>query len=169
MSDYRTVPLTQGKFALVDQQDFGRVTEFKWYAGRYKNACGDLIYYAQRRNRSGTGPKTIMLHRFILNAPGGLQVDHIDRRSRLDCRRGNLRLATTAQNAANRGKQSNKTSCFKGASWHKGKWESQIKVGGRSLYLGRFSTEEDAARAYNTAATLHFGEFARLNIVPQAP
>ena len=170
MTNYGVVPLSQGKHALVDLQDLDRVFQFKWYAMRGKDACGAPVYYAGRGDYSSGSRKGVLLHRFILNAPPGMDVDHIDRTRTLDCRRCNIRLATRSQNIANSRKRLNAMhSRYKGVTRCKGKWQAAIKGGGRNIYLGRFANEDDAAAAYNAAATLHFGEFALLNnVVPPA-
>jgi hypothetical protein len=105
------------------------------------------------------------LHRFILDAPSALEVDHINGNG-LDCRRSNLRLATHKQNLRNQAAHSG-TSRYKGVSWNRQRngWDAQICLNGKNRYLGRFRTEVEAAKAYNEGARLHFGEFARLNEV----
>jgi hypothetical protein len=106
------------------------------------------------------------MHRTILGAPQGHMVDHINRDG-LDNRRINLRAATRAQNACNAIKRHSirSTSQFKGVHWDKARsrWAAQIKKLGKVTNIGRFISEEDAARAYDTAAKKVYGEFARLN------
>jgi hypothetical protein len=95
--------------------------------------------------------------------PAGM-LDHIDG-DRVNNRIGNLRIATRAQNAANRRPRAGGTSQFKGVSWDKdrGEWRARIKVDGRWRHLGRFTNPEDAARAYDLAAVEAFGAFALTN------
>lgn len=94
---------------------------------------------------------------------GGSEIDHIDRNPTNNAI-ANLRLATSSQQKQNKGVQSNSRSGLKGAFFHasrKGKkWRTQIKVGGRIIFLGYFHTAEEAHEAYATAAREHFGEFA---------
>jgi hypothetical protein len=153
------VPLTQGKVALIDDEDAERVLAYKWSAwwdSRSKQ-------WRVGRTTVSNGRKIMVyLHRFILSAPSGLQVDHKNMDS-LDNRRSNLRLATNAQNHCNRKRQSDNTSGFKGVDWHKNRFRAQIKHLGVKYFLGNFTTAEAAARAYDAAALLLHGEFARVN------
>lgn len=104
------------------------------------------------------------MHRFILDAPHGMEVDHKNGDG-LDCRRENMRLATRKQNAFNRKRPSVNTSGFKGVTLVKptGKWLAQIEVGGKNMHLGTYESKIEAARAYDKAAIKYHGEFARLN------
>jgi hypothetical protein len=105
--------------------------------------------------------KRVLLHCELLGRTG---VDHINGDT-LDNTRKNLRPATKSQNAMNSVKRSAASSKFKGVSWHKQhkKWVTRITLGGRCHHVGLFHLEEDAARAYDCAASKMFGEFARLN------
>lgn len=161
----KTLPLSQGLHAIVDDEDYSRVSCYKWSAVKRKEACGTPVYIAVRTTGSRGHQKSISLHRFILSAPVGYDVDHKDRTRCLDCRRSNLRLATRSQNLANARKRLGGTSKYKGVTKKPtGKpWMSRIAKEGEQIYLGRFDTEEAAARAYNSAAVELFGEFALLN------
>jgi hypothetical protein len=111
------------------------------------------------------------MHRVIMDANAGMEVDHEKHRPLpekvVDNRKANLRVCTTQQNQANRRPNRGCTSAFKGVSLLKreGKWRAQITVDGRNRYLGRFTDEFAAARAYDAAALEHFGEFAHTNRV----
>jgi hypothetical protein len=110
------------------------------------------------------------LHRLLLNAPPELQVDHINGDG-LDNRRSNLRLATGSQNQGNsRKRRDGVTSQYRGVSWNKraGKWQALLRREGKLQYLGYFSDEEAAARAYDAAALEQWGSFARLNFPERA-
>lgn len=130
---------------------------------------GDSVnrtFYAYRPDRSTGKQVNILLHRFILDAPKGVKVDHKDLDG-LNCTRNNLRLATASQNQHNRDKQANNTTGYKGVTLHKptGKYRAQMTVKGRPKHLGLFTTREEAAQCYNEAATRIHGEFARLNAI----
>lgn len=149
------IPLTRGLVALVDDEDYERVAAFgSWSGARYSRSG---LFYASRAS-SGT---TIYMHRFILSASKGEEVDHRNHDG-LDNRRSNLRLATKSQNHGNERKTDlPTTSRFKGvsASLKKG-WRAQIMVNGLNRHIGYFVSENDAAAAYAEAARAAFGEFA---------
>lgn len=114
--------------------------------------------------------RALRLHRIITKAPEGLIVDHINGMA-LDNRKINLRTTTQANNNKNAKKRNNaKSSKYKGVHFSKreGKWKSQIQLNGMKKALGTFSTEIEAAKAYNNAATTLHGEFARLNNLKDA-
>ncbi len=169
MLNYCTIPLTRGKVALVDAADFPRVSQYTWYAKQHYRS--KHLWYAYRGVQVDYVKHYIALHRFILDAPPGVHVDHINGDG-FDNRRSNLRFANQKQNGANQrkpvAKPSGYSSRFKGVTWRKReeKWVAQIKVDYRNHWLGYFNTEEDAARAYNDAALDHWGEFAQLNSLP---
>lgn len=112
----------------------------------------------------------VILARLIMNAPTGMEVDHISTDT-LDNRKANLRICTMLQNRGNRNKQANNSSVYKGVTYNKHrynkrkKWQAKICSNGVHIHLGRFLTAEEAAAAYNTKAVELFGEFARLNVI----
>jgi hypothetical protein len=159
----KLIPLNQGKYAIVDDEDFEWLNQWKW---TYNPHGGG---YASRTDRSGGKQKTILMHRVILGAKDGEQVDHINR-NRLDNRKENLRLCTPADNAKNAGKRKDgKTSKYKGVYYCKknNKYGSAIQVNGKRISLGYYDEELDAAYYYNMKAKELHGEFAVLNDIPE--
>jgi len=147
------IPLTQDMFAFVDDAGYERLSAYKWFAEKNR----DRTFYARRV----AGGKRVHMHREVLPPPSGMFTDHIDGNG-LNNQRSNLRVATLAQNNANRRK-------LRGASRHlgvsptkRGKWRMQI----RTPY-GRITeyhnTEDAAALSYNVFASKVHGEFAKLN------
>jgi hypothetical protein len=154
----KEIPLTQGKIALVDDEDYPYLSAFNWCATKDRNK-----WYAVRSFRRNGKQVRVRMHMVILKAPAGLEVDHKNGNG-LDNRRDNLRLATRSQNKRNGIKLEGTSSIYKGVSWRKnlGKWQAIIYLP-KLTYLGSFNDEIEAARAYDAAAREHFGEFARLN------
>lgn len=139
-----------GKFAIVDDDDFDRVNKFKWYlSGKYPAKSLGV-----RPNRT-----KIYLHTFIMNTPKGMVTDHING-DELDARKSNLRICTVSQNTMNSKKSKNTSSKYKGVC-RINPWRAYI---GRRI-LGHFSSEIEAAKAYNEAAIKEYGEYAKLNII----
>lgn len=156
----KEIQLTQGKVAIVDDGDYEYLSQFKWFARKNTN-----VWYAQRHSPYVDGKrKTIHMHREIMSASGEHKVDHLDGNG-LNNVRSNLRLATQAQNQYNRPKQANNASGFKGVHLRASDnvWVAHITHDGIRKHLGRFSSSEEAARAYDAAAKEFHGEFARLN------
>jgi hypothetical protein len=161
--DFRRIDLGDGEWTIVDADVYYRLGRFKW------SAAGDdgKMYAARILRKTECGRiKTIYLHREIMNFPKRLLVDHKNCNS-LDNRRDNLRLATCSQNMYNRSKTKSKTtSKYVGVTYGKDrhKWEVAIYCQKRKIWLGRFDSEIDAAKAYDEAARKYHGEFARLNL-----
>lgn len=152
----KTIPLTQGQFALIDDPDFEALSKFKWFACKRKHG-----FYAARYE----GRKFIMMHQEILQVPKGIEVDHKNG-DELDNQRDNLRAATKQQNArAFRTLNKNKSSKYRGVSWEQQtrKWKAQITISGKTTSIGRYDVQMKAALAYDQAALRHFGEFVHLN------
>lgn len=159
------IQLTRGKVAIVDDQDVWLIFIGKWHAVRH----GKLTerWYASTTLKG----KAVYMHRLILDAPKGLDIDHINGDG-LDNRRENLRIATRSQNMRNAHTKPKrtKTSQYKGVSWWKqpkiqagGYWKAEIELPGRKRIVKYFHTEVEAARHYDQLAREHFGEHARIN------
>ena len=151
----KQVPLLNDRgVALVDDEDYERVM-----------AAADPCWRRSGGYAStGFGERQVYMHRLILGLARGHEpeVDHVHGGG-LDNRRANLRLADRSQQNANKRKSEGKSSRFKGVSRDRGRWRAVIKVDRRYRHLGSFATEEEAAAAYNVAAVVAFGPFARLN------
>jgi hypothetical protein len=154
----KEIPLTQGKVALVDDEDFEELNKYKWRARKGKNT-----FYAKRSTKR-PNQKTIEMHRQILGFPAGFQTDHRDGNG-LNNQRSNLRICTISQNQHNTGKQKRNTSGYKGVCFHKNakRFIALIMVNRKSTHLGYFNTAIEAALAYDAAAIKLHGEFAQLN------
>jgi len=150
----KLILLTQGKHAIVDDENYYWLNRWKWYAHKERNN-----FYAFR------GRDDIKMHRLIMGAKKGQQIDHRNRGG-LDNRRYNLRFCTNAQNLQNARKRKNCSSQYKGVCWDKSKkkWIAYIGLNQKLLFLGRYDSEIEAANIYNKKAKKLFGEFERLNL-----
>lgn len=144
----RAVPVgKKGDYALVDEEDYERVMEYNWYLTT-GYAINDAVG---------------MMHRFIMNPPDDMEVDHIFH-NKLDNRKGYLRISTPQQNVFN-SRPYGKASKYKGVYWSKAanKWYSQMVVDGKCNYIGLFESEVQAAKEYDKLAIKLQGKFAYLN------
>lgn len=153
----KRIPLSNSsQFAIIDDKDFAKVSERRWY-----------LHGAGVRS----GRPHIWLHHFINgNPPMGLETDHGDGNG-LNNRRSNLRNATHRQNMMNSKRPVTNTSGFKGIYRRLGwkKWNARISINGKYRYLGRFGSPIEAARAYDVAAKRLYGIFARVNFPMRFP
>lgn len=159
----KEITLTQGKAAVVDDEDFEKLSRFKWRAWFKRNHW----YAVTTITDSGGQCRNIEMHRMIMGYGYGdkAEVDHRDRDG-LNNTRMNLRNATRTQNRQNQAARSDNRSGFKGVGYCKatGTWRVRITVNGERLMLGYFKDPLDGAIAYDAAAMQHFGEFAVTNI-----
>ncbi len=137
--------------ALVSDEDFERVNKYNW--------CVDIkktnAYAVAKIDK-----KNVFLHRFIMKADPGTFVDHINGNG-LDCRRENLRFVTAQQNRMNCCHYMKATSKFKGVSKDNKRAQWGVYIGKKRI--GYFDNEEEAAKAYDQQAIIHYGQYARLN------
>jgi hypothetical protein len=142
----KEIPLTQGKVALVDDEDYEWLNQWKWCAYKNKNT-----FYAARHTKTENGKQTmIRMHIEVIGKREGLITDHINGNG-LENRRENLRHVTRRQNGQNR--HDERSSKHPGVSWYKRdkNWQATIQVNGKRKHLGYFSNEADAFRAYCSA------------------
>ena len=161
----KEIPLTQGQVAIVDDEDYSRVSSVSWHA---KWNRGAKRWEAEHSEVvTGVRPKRfrrVTMPHFILGKPPAHQVVDHRNHNQLDNRRVNIRFATFTQNACNRRTQ-NRTTGFKGVEAKSGRFRAAITIQGKRIYLGYYQIAIDAAYAYNAVAKAHFGEFACLNLV----
>lgn len=141
---------------IIDDEDFERVSKYKWYES-YNGYVGGCV-----------GHCIVYLHRFILNIKkhDKVEVDHIDKNKLNNCK-CNLRNCSSSQNSSNKKKYKQTGSKYKGVFYDKrysNPWRAYITVEKKRIYLGNFSTEINAATAYNNAALKYHKEFAVINI-----
>jgi HNH endonuclease len=151
----REISLTQGKSAIVDDEDFEWLMQRgKWYA--YKSGG---TFYAMRTERSSGKKVTIKMHRLIMGAEKGQFVDHCDGNG-LNNSRDNLRLCSRSENACNQRIRRDNSTGFKGVHFYKGgrKFQARIAVNGRQTHIGLFSDPIEAAKTYDAAALLFHGK-----------
>ena len=160
----KEIELTHGFLATVDDEHYQYISQYKWRAKIERRSDGSIRTVYAQRNISHK--KTEFMHRLIIEANNGMQIDHIDGNG-LNNTMQNLRVCTASDNMHNQRAQVGGSSTFKGVVWHKQarKWQAQIKVNGKKKYLGIFASDIDAAAAYNSAAVEHFGDFAHINLV----
>ncbi len=160
----KEIELTQGYRAQVDDEDFARLSKFKWYPQIKRRKDGSISsLYAIRTARVRAGRwKTHAMHCDILGTSSG--VDHKDTNG-LNNQKENLRLAGKRQNGFNRRLGATNTSGFKGVHWSERakRWKAQINIDKKRISIGYFKLAADAARAYDEAALAHYGEFALTN------
>ena len=145
--------------ALVDDEDYDYINQWKWYANKIHRT-----YYAMRRRyTTENGPLIRYMHREIMEVDIDKQIDHKDGDG-LNNQRENLRICTCAENSHNMRKFRGKSSKYKGVSVDKnGYITAYFYNNSKSFYIGRFKTEESAAKAYDKMAREYYGEFANLN------
>lgn len=158
----KRIALTRGQFAIVDDEDFEFLSQWKWHALKQPKT-----YYAARTIKVDGRKATVWMHRLINDTPIGSLTDHINGDG-LDNQRKNLRSVTHQDNMINCARHVAGSSRFRGVSWHirQGCWIAQITVDRKNLYLGRFNTEQAAHEAYIAARDrLRSGKIIRMEKV----
>jgi hypothetical protein len=153
----KTIPLTQGKVAIVNDALLSALSQFKWCAKR----DGRTFYAMRRVARPGRSQTTVCMHREVFRLRGEKVPKQIDHRNRngLDNRRRNLRPATHTQNQRNQRKRKDNTSGFTGVRRDHGRWRAYVRVNGKNKHLGMFGNKRAAARVRDQYIHDHFPEF----------
>lgn len=157
MGIYKTIDLTKGYTAKVDPEDYDLINYRKWCASITNNGT----VYAQSRIEY----KLCLMHRIIMGiSDPKIIVDHIDHDTLNNCKY-NLRVCSRSENNRNKRSHKNSSSKYLGVSWDKSrnKWKANICYNRKNKCIGRFSTEKEAALAYDKHALSLFGEYANLN------
>lgn len=164
----KEIQLAEGKVALVDDEDFEYLNQWRWSVCKRPNTCYAFRYITVNKKIA-----RIWMHRLILGLiDSKILGDHIDHNG-LNNQRSNIRESTHSENSMNRMSYKGSTSKYLGVYLHtckqRGrvykKWRAEIGANKKKIFIGNYKTEEDAARAYNEAAKKYHGEFANLNIV----
>lgn len=155
----KTIPLTKGHYAIVDDEDYAGIAAFSWYS----NENGGIVYAYRKTYEQRPHIVSMPMHRQILRLKKGQIVDHIDFNG-LNNQKSNLRVCTVSQNQFHRRLQPN-SSGLKGVHWSKKqrKWVTNFTENGRSYYVGAFTDRKAAGRAYDAEAIRCIPEFAATN------
>lgn len=149
----KELPLSKGRVAFVSDEDFDRVSKYQWCV----NGSGYASAYIDGEQ--------VFLHRFLMGAKKGEEVDHIDQ-NRFNCQRENMRLCTHGQNIANDGPKANNKLGIKGVDKRSnGRFRVTIRYNYKKIFIGNFITLKEAGLAYNEASKKYFGEFGFQNDV----
>ena len=156
----KEIILTQGKVAIVDDEDYDYLNQFKWCANKMKGkfyVVGNILLPTNKKTRTS-------MHRFIMKPEKCMVIDHLDGNP-LNNQKNNLRICTHAENMRNSKININNKSGYKGVSYQKDRnnYRASIKFNNKKINIGDFIDPIDAARAYNAAALKYHGEFAHIN------
>ena len=155
----KLIPLTLGKYAIIDKDDFDKISKINWQAKKGRNT-----YYAVYTKKTSGKSTAYRMHRVIMGITDrNVLIDHIDGNG-LNNTKSNLRVATHSQNLQN-SRVIPGTSQYKGVCSYPHGWMSYITVNKERKHLGVYKSEKEAAMSYNRAAKKYFGEFCKLNIL----
>jgi hypothetical protein len=157
----KEIKLTQGKVALVDDEDYEYLNQFKWHTVN----VGGILYASRNLRISKNKRISQRMQWVIMGKHNGMVIDHIDHNG-LNNQKNNLRICTPHQNFMNQSKQYNTKSGYKGVGYVDNTIRARICISGKLIHLGTFKTEREAAMAYDEAALRYFGEYASLNFSP---
>jgi len=150
----KKIKLTQGKYALVDNEDYERLNQWKWYANRQNSTRHRAIWYATRYSLGGTNKrKKLLMHRLIMNTPKEMQTDHLSGDG-LDNRRENLKICTQSENLQNsyRHRKGKLVGAYKEVKKYGNKihvsYKTQKSINCKIVYLGSYPTAELAHKAF---------------------
>ena len=153
----KQIPLTQGLYAVVDDDDFEELNRHKWTARR--NRPGGVTYAARGRKASDPpGAQQVRMHRAVMGDPQrGLEIDHINGNG-LDNRKSNLRFTDAALNRANSRKFRNSKNRYKGVrKTTSGRWQALVTINHKQIHIGTYDDPLDAARAFDAWVALNRG------------
>lgn len=155
----KLIPLTQGYFTKVDDDDFRKYAIYRWHVG-----FGGKNKKYPRPMRGSHKGKYFYLYREITNCPKGMMVDHINGDT-LDNRKCNLRICNRSENLLNSSFNKNNTSGFKGVIWHSQnkKWQAKATINKKQIYFGSSNDKVEAAKMYDEGITKLFGELCFTN------
>lgn len=151
----KKIKLTKGKFALVDDEDYGKLSKYKWHA----NHDNKGKFYADRSTFKGIkGEFERKMHRLIMDCPKGKEIDHIDGNG-LNNQKSNLRVCTHAQNMKNMIAHKDSRSGLRGVSPSGKKWQVRITNNYKEKYIGTYNSKLEAYQAYCDACTKYHGDY----------
>lgn len=153
MFSMKVIQLTKNQKCKVDDEDFSYLNQWKWY-------CNNTGYAGREHYMGNYSRRTLLMHRVILQAQPGQEVDHING-DRLDNQKSNLRFVTRSQNLQNRAWPLKGVSQKSKKTRGKKRWVARISVGGKTKFLGNFYTSKEAEDAYQAANSKYFGDYSR--------
>lgn len=159
----KTIELTNGMKVLVDDEDYDFLMQWKW--NPYKRKSDNTTYAARTLHENRKSVYVIRMHRVIMKIDDpNVVIDHMDHNG-LNNQKSNLRVCAQKFNSKNTSSRTNSSSKYLGVGWDskRGKWKAKMRSNGKEIFIGRFDSEIDAAKAYDEAAIKHHGEFANPN------